>query len=189
MMTQWPFEEHESAAVVVDSRVLQRSGWIQTVLRDAAEGGWQFLGPSPGEPPDLVVLELRDIVDGDPTVAAVAELPPGWYAWRAAPGAAWQMAPQGEELPAGGAGTGAAGEGGYRLLDVVGACSGCGRDILEGEAMSVLVLQQEVYADGAATVLEARPTHVFCPDCARKRDFGRISVPLHGQHHPFDEQQ
>ena len=46
------------------------------------------------EPADGRIVHLEEIVTMDPTVAAVADLPLGWVAFRSAVGGDWNREPQ-----------------------------------------------------------------------------------------------
>lgn len=56
-------------------------------------------------------------------------------------------------------------------------CDGCSKFIEEGEKMWNINLHQEVWEDGAITVLDAYAVFIFCEKCAAKKDFERITVP------------
>ena len=49
---------------------------------DADDHGWQFIGSSDASVVDGRVVCLEEIVQLDPSVLAVADLPPGWQAVR-----------------------------------------------------------------------------------------------------------
>ena len=51
--------------------------------------GWQFLGWGDAKTKDGVVVCMSHILEMDPTIREVADLPPGWHAWRRALGKRW----------------------------------------------------------------------------------------------------
>jgi hypothetical protein len=93
-MNPWPFQDPPNVAVIVDRQILGGDAWITYVSHDAEDGAWQFHSSSPGPPNerDAAVIGLREILSLDETVAELADLPPGWHAWREFPASAWQRA-------------------------------------------------------------------------------------------------
>jgi hypothetical protein len=61
--------------------------------------------------------------------------------------------------------------------DVEFPCSGCGNFIMEGKKIWSINLHQEVWEDGAITVLDAYSAFIFCEKCAVRKDFEKIIVP------------
>ena len=55
---------------------------ILHVTHDSDDHGWQFLTLDDADPNDAAVARLDEIVSMDPSVLEVADLPPGWHAWR-----------------------------------------------------------------------------------------------------------
>jgi hypothetical protein len=57
-------------------------------------GGWQFQTDEPGPPneSDAAVVGLGKIVELDESIAELADLPPGWHAWRESQSSVWQRA-------------------------------------------------------------------------------------------------
>ena len=59
------------------------------VCHDSDDHGWQFIGTTDAGAEDAQVVSLSHIVDLDPSVLDVADLPPGWQAVRQAVGKPW----------------------------------------------------------------------------------------------------
>lgn len=95
-MTDWPFDEPENVAAIAVRQIFDEDGWIHTVSRDPDDGCWQFLGPDQPEEADAMVVALGEVVELDPSIKELADLPLGWLAWRAGPDEVWQRAPQEE---------------------------------------------------------------------------------------------
>jgi hypothetical protein len=88
----WPFADSPNVAVITVRQILEGGRPILHVAHDEDDGGWQFLtGDTPREE-DARVVALRSIRRRDPGIDALADLPLGWIAWRAAPGQPWQRA-------------------------------------------------------------------------------------------------
>lgn len=85
----WPFDQPRNCATLTMRQVLEGSEPILLVSHDADDHGWQFIGSSDAAMADAKVVCLEEIVQLDPTVLEVADLPPGWQAVRKKVGAPW----------------------------------------------------------------------------------------------------
>ncbi|MDM8006044.1 MAG: hypothetical protein QUV05_07855 [Phycisphaerae bacterium] len=74
-------------------QVLDGTEPILLVSHDADDHGWQFIGASSASMRDARIVSLAEIVDLDPGVLKVADLPPGWQAVRDQAGSAWIRRP------------------------------------------------------------------------------------------------
>jgi hypothetical protein len=91
-MTDWPFDQPPNCAVVSIRQIVFGGAPILRVTHDEDDHGWQFLGSQNSAPSDAAIVALSAIVERDPTVLSVADLPPGWHAWRESADAIWQRA-------------------------------------------------------------------------------------------------
>lgn len=67
---------------------------ILLVTHDEEDHGWQFLdGSESPNPADARHVCLEHVVSTDPTLYEVADLPPGWIAWRQSPDDPWMREP------------------------------------------------------------------------------------------------
>ena len=98
MTSEWRFAGSQDTAVVTLERILRGALSLLLVTHDAEDGGWQFLDGEHVFEEDGVTVLLGEMVQFDPSLLELADLPAGWYAWRAAPDQPWQR-DQGE--PAG----------------------------------------------------------------------------------------
>jgi hypothetical protein len=87
--TSWPFQEGRNRAVFTTRPVLREGHPILLVSHDR-DGDWQFLCGTTNRPEDGLVVSLGSIFERDRTLAAVADLPEGWRAYRGAKRAAWR---------------------------------------------------------------------------------------------------
>jgi hypothetical protein len=85
----WPFDQPRNCATFTTRQVLKRAEPILLVSHDADDHGWQFIGSSPVVTADVQIVGLGQIVDLDPTVREVADLPPGWQSLREKVGGGW----------------------------------------------------------------------------------------------------
>jgi len=86
----WPFEEPPDAVVVTLDRIVQGEAPILLAARD--DDGWQFLDGEHVFEEDGAVLLLGEIVQLDPTLLQLADLPVGWHATRPTVAAPWSRA-------------------------------------------------------------------------------------------------
>lgn len=79
----WPFDDPPNVAVFTTHQILEREDRIGFVTHDLDDGAWQFHARSgAGAETDAKIVSLRAIVDLDPSVMELADLPLGWCAWR-----------------------------------------------------------------------------------------------------------
>jgi hypothetical protein len=83
------FREERNLAVFTTRQVLEG----QPILRVSHEtdGDWQFLCDTTTKLTDARVVCLEELVKRDPTVNNLFQLPYGWFAWREALDADWQI--------------------------------------------------------------------------------------------------
>lgn len=90
---QWLFEDAPNVATFTTVRVLEEGYPILLVTHDEDDGAWQFLCAITNEPSDGRIVGLGCIVDNDPSVCELADLPLGWRAWRESIGTPWHREP------------------------------------------------------------------------------------------------
>jgi hypothetical protein len=93
-MDQWKFEDPPNVAVIASRKVVREGDWIAYVSHDSDDGGWQFQNgdPGPRSESDAMVVSLLNIVQLDDSIAQLADLPLGWFAWRESKASPWQRA-------------------------------------------------------------------------------------------------
>jgi len=89
MNSPWPFDQSPDTAAITMRQILDGSEPILLVTHDADDHGWQFIGSSDANTEDGRVVALEEIAAMDPTVLEVADIPPGWWAWRDDKGLPW----------------------------------------------------------------------------------------------------
>ena len=95
MAGDWPFpDDPPNVAVITTRGVIDGTEWIALASLDEEEGDWQFVGPRGPRIDEAIVVALRRVFERDPSIAELADLPPGWKAWRDGPEAPWQRGPQ-----------------------------------------------------------------------------------------------
>ncbi|MEM6393792.1 MAG: hypothetical protein AAF797_13545 [Planctomycetota bacterium] len=93
MDESWPFDQPRNCATITVWTILNGEASILMVSHDTDDHGWQFLDGWPFETSRAALVSLKTIVELDPTVQEVADLPPGWTATRERVGAAWKRWP------------------------------------------------------------------------------------------------
>src|SRR6266436_1510850 len=92
----WPFLDPPNTAVFTSVRILDEGDWVHYVTHDEEDGAWQF-HPShgPSDMKEAAIVSLRSMVDLDPRIEELADLPLGWHAWRDSADAPWARATKG----------------------------------------------------------------------------------------------
>jgi len=92
-MYHWPFADPRNVAVFTTTHVVRGRKPILHVSHDAEDGAWQFHSDSPtASAADILVVALEEMVDYDPTICDLADLPCGWIAERDKLGSPWKKA-------------------------------------------------------------------------------------------------
>jgi hypothetical protein len=94
MSNDWPFADPRNVAVLTVRQIIRDGEIIQHVMHDIDDGTWQFLQLNTPDVADAMVVALDEIVQIDPTVAELADLPLGWHAMRNILSDPWQREPK-----------------------------------------------------------------------------------------------
>lgn len=90
--TPWPFDRPRKARAITTRQVLEGSEEIHVVVHYSDDHSWAFLCGTTDAKEDGRVITMADAVNLDDTLRGIADLPPGWKAWRENRDAAWQRA-------------------------------------------------------------------------------------------------
>jgi len=90
----WPFDQPPNCAVFTLRSIIVGGAPILHVTHDEEDHGWQFLGAGDVDMKDAALVGLGEIVAHDASVLEVADMPPGWRAWRPSKSSPWQRSPQ-----------------------------------------------------------------------------------------------
>ena len=91
-VSDWPFAEARNVPSFTVDRVLGGADIVR-VFHDL-DGFWQFYDAEPVDAGNAALVPLEMVVEIDPTVAALADLPRGFVAERAGPGEEWTRSSQ-----------------------------------------------------------------------------------------------
>jgi hypothetical protein len=86
----WKFTDPPNVAVFTTRQVIHEGVPVVYVSHDSDDGAWQFHCGVPTTPDDAMVVSLKNMLDKDPTLAALADLPLGWIAERTDPASEWK---------------------------------------------------------------------------------------------------
>lgn len=78
----WPFSDPPRAVVFASKKIFEHNGWIQAVTHNPVDGAWQFHPQGGTAESEAQAVSLKTITQIDPSVLSLADLPPGWCAWR-----------------------------------------------------------------------------------------------------------
>jgi hypothetical protein len=85
----WNFAQPRNLAVISLNRVITGESDVLHVSHDQDDGGWQFLDGSAFAESDARIVGLGEMVDSDPTLSELADLPEGFVATRSSKTDAW----------------------------------------------------------------------------------------------------
>jgi hypothetical protein len=85
----WPFDQAPNVAAITTRQVLVDHAPILRVTHYADDHSWAFLCGTSDATQDGRVIAKARALQLDPTLRTIAELPPGWTAWREHVGATW----------------------------------------------------------------------------------------------------
>jgi len=85
----WKFPADPHAGVFTTRRIISGGERIVYVSHDIEDGAWQFHGASESKRDDALLVCLHHILDKEPAIGELADLPLGWSASRENPDAPW----------------------------------------------------------------------------------------------------
>jgi hypothetical protein len=86
---EWPFDQAPNVASITTRFVLDDGLPVVLVIHYSDDHSWAFLCGTSGEAKDGRVISMKSALNRDPTLAEVADLPPGWKATREDIGEPW----------------------------------------------------------------------------------------------------
>jgi hypothetical protein len=86
----WKFSDKPHTKTFISKAVAEGQEWITYVTHDLSDGAWQFVGDTGIENGGPVLACLHHMVEKDPTLTELADMPRGWYAERETPEAPWE---------------------------------------------------------------------------------------------------
>ena len=93
----WPFDQAPNVAALTTVRVLNDHFPILSVTHYSDDHSWAFTCGTTNVTEDGRVVGMHKILKLDPSLRTIADLPPGWIAWRENVGAEWHRSPNDNE--------------------------------------------------------------------------------------------
>jgi hypothetical protein len=90
----WSFEDPENVAVITLKKIIKQESSVLYVTHDDEDGTWQFLDGDEVNEEEACLLSLIQMVNLDPSLIELSDLPLGWIAWRDNPESLWLRAPR-----------------------------------------------------------------------------------------------
>jgi len=90
MKSTWPFDQPKNCAAITLKSIVFGGKPILLVSHDQDDHSWQFLDGGAFDVADAAVVSMGNIVTRDPSLLEIANLPPGWKAWRKTENSPWQ---------------------------------------------------------------------------------------------------
>ena len=94
----WPFDQPPNCATFTMKQVIEEVEPILLAVHNADDHTWQFIGSTDANMKDAKLVCLSHIVELDPSVLELADLPPGWEATRESPGKPWIRRPDESDM-------------------------------------------------------------------------------------------
>ncbi len=90
-MSEWRFDQAPNVAAVTCRNVIDGAP-ILVVVHYSDDHSWAFLDGLGFQASDALVVAMQEIVELDPTISSIADLPPGWVARRESVVSVWVSA-------------------------------------------------------------------------------------------------
>ena len=88
-VSDYQFEQPRDTACITCSHVMSDGAPVLFVTHDADDSGWQFLCDGEHDIEDAIVIGMGSVIDLDPTLNGLHDMPEGYGATRDAFGAPW----------------------------------------------------------------------------------------------------
>lgn len=93
----WPFDQAPNVASITTRQVLDDGLPILSVTHFFFDDSWAFVCGTTDKTEDGRVIGMGTALKLDPTLRTIADLPPGWTAWRKKVGDEWHKRPNEDE--------------------------------------------------------------------------------------------
>ena len=94
----WPFDQDGNVAALTTCFVLDEDAPVLRVVHYRDDHSWAFTCGTTNDPDDGRIVGMGCLVEKDPTLRSIADLPPGWGASRNHVGTSWERYKLGEEF-------------------------------------------------------------------------------------------
>ncbi len=90
---QWPFDQSPETAALTTRQIIEDGNPILCIVHYSDDHSWLFACGSTAQNEDGRVISMQQALKIDPSIAQVADLPPGWMAWRESVESEWHRSP------------------------------------------------------------------------------------------------
>ena len=87
---KWPFDQGENVAAVTTVNVMKKDFPVLQVIHYSDDHSWAFLCGTTADPDECLLVSMKQVLDTDPSLFEIADLPPGWIAERESITDAWE---------------------------------------------------------------------------------------------------
>ena len=88
-VNNWPFDQAPNVAAITTRQVIEDGLPILSVVHYFDDDSWAFVCGTSNATEDGRVIGMGEALKIDSTLATIADLPPGWCAYRRSIGAPW----------------------------------------------------------------------------------------------------
>lgn len=78
----WPFDQARNVVAITTNQVVYKNYPILTVAHYEDDHSWAFTCGTTNKSEDLLLVIMGKVVDIDPSLKTISDLPPGWRASR-----------------------------------------------------------------------------------------------------------
>ncbi|HKO97881.1 MAG TPA: hypothetical protein VJU86_12860 [Pyrinomonadaceae bacterium] len=86
----WPFDQQPNVAAITTRQVIDDGRPILQVTHYYDDHSWSFMCGTTENPDDYRLVHMADVLKWDDSLRSIADLPPGWSAWRNEKDSEWE---------------------------------------------------------------------------------------------------
>lgn len=94
---EWPFDQEPETAALTTRQVLEEQEPIRQVVHYSDDHSWAFTHGASDEKAEFRIVHMSHLFKLDESLRSIADLPPGWSAWRDARTDDWERTPEDSE--------------------------------------------------------------------------------------------
>lgn len=99
---EWLFDQGPEIAALTTRQVLEATEPIRQVVHYSDDHSWAFTHGTSDEKEDYRIVHMGELLELDETLRSIADLRPGWSAWRDTIGDDWERTEEAVEELGGG---------------------------------------------------------------------------------------
>lgn len=87
---EWVFDQGPNVAALTTRQVVDLNYPVRQVVHYGDDHSWAFMCGTTEDSDDYMLVHMEDVLIRDESLRSLADLPPGWLAWRVDEDSAWQ---------------------------------------------------------------------------------------------------